>query len=326
MVFAVLTRKNRARLFDFVGKWGGVIERGVVKLPVRGTINKKLIGYVLDLARRVSLPLDDVPKRLAINATGKDQVEIRLRNLELLQEHYGTEAIARQAGIKALKDRRSVIRFQAAVFLRELDMIAKIAAIEAEPVDTRLRAMRFLTENAPPDKVLPLLEKLLDSLNPAVRKEAIADLGWLRHRPAVGRLCNLVTTTDPETAAVLASALAKIGDPAAEPTVLTLLERREEGLKIAAANALGHVGTATAVEPLMALVGSGLSDLGRAAEEAIARIQSRLGDVEAGRLTLAKLAEREGALSLSREGGELSLPKGDKPLSRGDKGNRAKRK
>jgi HEAT repeat protein len=214
-----------------------------------------------------------------------------------------------------------VIRLQAAFFLRDFEMITKIAAIEAEPVETRLRAMRFLTKKAPSEKVRPLLEKLLDSLNPAVRKEAIADLGWLRHRPAAGKLCRLTATADSETAVVLAWALAKIGDPAAEPTLLSLLEREEEELKIAAANALGRVGTATAVEPLMKLTGSLLgSDLGHAAEKAIAEIQSRLGDVEAGRLTLTKLTEREGALSLSREGGGLSLP-GGKSLTRGDEGN-----
>jgi HEAT repeat protein len=201
-------------------------------------------------------------------------------------------------------------------------MITKTAAIEAEPVDTRIRAIRFLIENAPSDKVLPLLEELLDSLAPAVRKEAIVGLGKLGHRPAVERLCSLAASADPETAAVLASALAKIGDSAAEPALLTLLEREEEGQKIAVVSALGHVGTAAAVEPLMDLTGRVLSsELGRAAEEAIARIQSRLGDVEAGRLTLAELTEHEGALSLSREGGELSLSNGGQALPHGDEGD-----
>jgi hypothetical protein len=325
IVFALLTRENRAKLAYFVGKRGGVIESGVVQISVPESIEKaaelqSLIEDVLDVARRLSLPVSDVRQRLAGNVTGTDRVSIRLKNLELLQQHYGTQEIARQTSLEALEDGRSEIRLQAAFFLQELETITEIAATEAEPVDARIRAIRFLIKNAPSDNVPPLLEELLDSLAPTVRKEAITGLGELGHRPAVGKLCSLATTEDPETAAALCSALAKIGDSAAEPALLTLLEREDKRQKIAAVDALGHLGSATSVEPLMKLTGHLLSpDLSRAAKEAIAKIQSRLNDAEAGRLTLAELTEREGALSLCREGGELSLPDGEKVLPRGDK-------
>jgi hypothetical protein len=311
VIFALLTRENRKTLLDFVRN-GGVIDSGVVCLPVRGRYsyrNTRLaIRDVFNAARHISLPRVDIPQRLADNAAGHYKLYFRLRSLELLQEVFGSEEIARKASVEALADRRSAIRFRAAVFLRDFEMLAKISSIESEPVDIRIQAMKFLIGNAPPSNFLPLLWKLLDSLAPDVRMVAIGGLGELRHRPALEKLCRLVESADMETAIALAIALGKVGDSAAEPTLLDLLDREHDELKIAAAEALGHAGTTAAVEPLLELTRGFLnSELKKAAREAIARIQSRLGDVEAGRLTLSELPGKAGALSFPAEGGELSL-------------------
>jgi hypothetical protein len=327
VAFALLTRENRDMLLDFVRK-GGLIERGVVCLPVLedGSYrNLRLaISEVLSVTRRVLLPRIDIPQRLADNAAGEDTLHFRLRSLELLQEVFGTEEIAKKASVQALSDRRSAMRYRAAVFLRDFDMLAKISSIESEPVDIRIQAIEFLIENAPPSKVMPHLEKLLESLAPDVRIAAIAGLGELRHRPASEKLCRLAKTADTETATALAIALGKIGDSTAEPTLLDLLDQEDDELQTAAVEALGHAGTTAAVEPLLELTGSFLnSDLKRAAREAIARIQSRLGDVEAGRLTLAELTEQAGALSFPGEGGELSLStdEGERETDDSEKGS-----
>jgi hypothetical protein len=67
----------------------------------------------------------------------------------------------------------------------------------------------------------------------------------------------------------------------------------------AAVISLGSVGTARAVEPLTQHRGGILGDteLKRAVRDAIARIQMRLGPVDAGRLSLAEEDECAGALS-----------------------------
>jgi HEAT repeat protein len=107
--------------------------------------------------------------------------------------------------------------------------------------------------------------------------------------------------------------------------LLRLLDRESETTKIAAVHALGEVGTATSVEPLLAYTKDLLpSELKRAARAAIARIQTRFGDVDAGRLSVAELEQHEGALSISAEGGELSL-ECDEPANRRSVERRDKR-
>jgi HEAT repeat protein len=105
-------------------------------------------------------------------------------------------------------------------------------------------------------------------------------------------------------------ALGVLGDARAEPHLIELLRHADEKVRMAAAAALGIVGGIQAVEPLLPLT-KGLfnGDLHAAARDAVRRIQSRLGDVEAGRLSVAA-AGPEGALSVSGEGGELSVAPG----------------
>jgi HEAT repeat protein len=110
------------------------------------------------------------------------------------------------------------------------------------------------------------------------------------------------------------AALAQIGDAASEPALLRWLVATDSvPMKIGVARALAQVGTVAAVEPLLPLTKGLLSDgdLKRTARAAIDTIQARLGDVEAGRLSISELARQDGALSLATEGGELSMAAGN---------------
>src|SRR5512140_374903 len=71
----------------------------------------------------------------------------------------------------------------------------------------------------------------------------------------------------------------------AEPALLGLLTHRAEPVRLAAVTALGRIGTIRAVETLLPLT-KGVLALGekKAARDAIAIIQARLGEAEAGRL------------------------------------------
>jgi hypothetical protein len=99
--------------------------------------------------------------------------------------------------------------------------------------------------------------------------------------------------------------------PRSELALLQLLADEEAEVQTAAAEALGAVGSVAAVEPLLPLTkGFGRGSLRQAARGAIASIQSRLGDVEAGRLSLAE-EELSGSVTLVDEqaaiGGEVTL-------------------
>jgi HEAT repeat protein len=122
----------------------------------------------------------------------------------------------------------------------------------------------------------------------------------------------LLDRADPRTAAAAAEALEAIGDPKAEPRLLDAVRHEAAELRIAAARALGVVGTVNAVEPLLHELDTKRLDgeSRRALREAVSAIQSRLAGAEAGQLSLAATTAEAGRLSLAtpRAGpGDVSL-------------------
>jgi hypothetical protein len=108
------------------------------------------------------------------------------------------------------------------------------------------------------------------------------------------------------TAAALA--LGTAGNAAAEPALIPALQREQEDLLIAAANALARVGSVAAVLPLKEAAERfpRNPELQRATRQAIAEIQSRLPGASPGQLSLA--GTEAGQLSLAQdEAGQLSL-------------------
>jgi hypothetical protein len=79
----------------------------------------------------------------------------------------------------------------------------------------------------------------------------------------------------------------------------------EAPLRLKIVEALAQLGTARAVEPLLKVVGGYLIKTG--ARDAIRRIQRRLGDVDAGRLSIVESADGSGSLSLAPDAGGLSI-------------------
>jgi HEAT repeat protein len=112
---------------------------------------------------------------------------------------------------------------------------------------------------------------------------------------ALGKV--LAVETGP-LAVAAARALGASSDHAAEAPLLEALQRKRPDIPVAAAEALGRVGSATAVPSLKdAAEGSSDGAFRSAARQAIAEIQARLGGATPGQLSLA-----EG------EAGQLSLP------------------
>jgi HEAT repeat protein len=322
VLFALLTRSAR-KLVRNLATSGVVVQGGRIHLQVqadaplafgRTTKARSLVWILkklLALAQCLSLREEGIPERLARNAASQDLSFIRLKNLETLQKRFPKTDAARRASLKALGDPNLEIRLRAAMFLGNIDCVARITTCTVAPESLRKLALDYLMANAPAEEVAPILQQLLVSGPPTLQRTAIEGFGRLRHWPAVSVLKRLIPEADRETAIAIAGALGSIGDSSAEPGLLSLLDRDEGGVKVAAARALGLVGTVAAVETLVAYAKQTLDRKSRrAAREAIARIQARLGDVEAGRLAVADVSQPEGALSLSVEPGALSLEEG----------------
>lgn len=173
-----------------------------------------------------------------------------------------------------------------------------------------MRAIGALADQGPPERVGPLLEAALAAPSVRVRVAAIDAMARVGHRAGLPALCELAfAARHDEVAAATARALGTLGDAHAEAALLGLLESGSSEVKVAAARTLGGLGTVRAVEPLL-LHTEGFfaaADVRQAALDAVARIQQRLGPAEAGRLSIAAVADADGALSMARNGGALSL-------------------
>ena len=108
-----------------------------------------------------------------------------------------------------------------------------------------------------------------------------------------------------------AQALAAAGSPVAEEPLLRRSRAARIRLSVAAAEALGRVGTARSVMPLRELDERGLAE-DRAAREAVARIQSRLTGAGPGQLALSE--DSSGQVALAEDPrGRVGLGPDDEP-------------
>jgi HEAT repeat protein len=251
----------------------------------------------------------EIPNRLAKLATSDDLPAVRLRSLQILRDL--SPDLARDTSLHVINDQAAAVRLEAALALGRLDIVAEVAALETVEARLRVRALRHLLEHPSEQVVDAVLDKLISSHEVAIIGAAARGLEP-EHKAAAAPLARILPKADSETAVVLAEALGSMGDASAEPALLALLERLEP-VQIAAAHALGRVGTAHAVEPLLDRTRWLLdSELSRAAREAVSAIHARLGNPERGRLSLARLSTTDGALSATPKGeGRLSLGESD---------------
>jgi HEAT repeat protein len=163
------------------------------------------------------------------------------------------------------------------------------------------------------DDVRTILSQCLRSRSLETARECVS---WLaRHdepASAVPTLTRVLAVERGALAAAAARALADSGGPATEGALLDALGRDDADVRVAAAFALGRVGSARAVPSLKDAEKNHEDDsTRRAAREAVASIQERLG-ASAGQLSLA--AADAGMLSLAEdETGRLSLGRDEKP-------------
>lgn len=156
-----------------------------------------------------------------------------------------------------------------------------------------------------PERLTPLLDTLVRDRDPGVRALAADLAGDL---PTLRRL--FAQTEDEEALVYAAMAVVRHRDGGAESALLTHAAHPNATVRVAVADALGAVGTVRAVETLLPLTRGLLVDgaAKAAATAAIAAIQSRLGQVEAGRLSVVE-DTLAGAVSVAAQVGAVSVVK-----------------
>jgi hypothetical protein len=317
ILLALLDREIRHRVSDFI-RLGGRLAAGelLYRAPADTAPGEivRVLRLGLWLARELSSPGGGVPERLARNAKSDPHPGVRLLSLSQLLEQFPETTEAREASREDLKDPSPWVRLAAARFLKDegLEVLKHLALDRAVPESAAAEAVALFAARCPAEQAGPLLLTALKTHSGEVRRQAVEELGRIHYGPARGPLIVLLEHADPRTGAAAAAALAALGDVTAEPALLKAVESDSRELRLAAVRALGTVGSAVSVEPLLAfLAGRRLdTETRQRIREAVGAIQSRLAGAGAGQLSLAATAPGSGWLSVAPPGagqGQLSL-------------------
>ena len=219
------------------------------------------VPLLAQVAHRLADPIDEAAE-LAKNVRQDPVSGVRVLSLKTLLREYPKHAFVGPLLREATQDADAEVRFEVGTALG-LEGVATLNALVADAsVEDDLAA-----------RAAAALGPRIDASTARVTLRQEMAASRARQRLAAARAC--------------AAALGTHGDPQDEPLLLALLtEQRDEALRLAAARALGRVGSANAVPPLTDLGDSGSADLRRAGREAIATIQSRLRGATPGQLSL----------------------------------------
>ena len=136
-------------------------------------------------------------------------------------------------------------------------------------------------------RAVPALVAALDDSDANVRYHAIEALGRIGARETATVLASVAETRDFSIAFAALDALALIGEPSVAPRILPLLE--DPLLQVAAADALGRLGSEEATAPLAALVGRPTTPV-TAVAGALALLHDRLEEQHGAGMIVSNLA------------------------------------
>lgn len=278
---ARMDRRSQEIALDVVGNLKARVKKGRVEWIRSGLVKDagrlvEIATRLVDLAETLDHNGRSVPGRLLTSVRSPGHPEFRRRALHLLLSHFGRTPEARDAVALALQDPTPQIRLLGAIA-------------------------------AGPEGHATLLE-LLGGAGGDFASDVLDAIQRAGLTPPFGELQRLAESAGARVAvARLLGQQGASAHPGAEALLLSFLGEDDDALVTQAARSLGAVGSVRAVEPLMELTKGFFKDgdLKDAAKRAIAAIQSRLGDAEAGRLTVAEVVET-GALSEAAAEGELS--------------------
>ncbi|MEM7675672.1 MAG: HEAT repeat domain-containing protein [Myxococcota bacterium] len=286
------------------------------------TISEGLVGYDAPLGIHRGRPeavieqLIRMTNRMLTATRGIDRARLLLENIKndanadvraqsadmLLCRFPETTDITFET---ALRDPAPAVRFAAARHLNPADGFGYVFDVlkDSSAGDgLRERALRYMIRHFSTQQILPVLEGLVLRGQGSLRNIGVRHLGELKHKPAVGWFSQIVATSDTRTLVDIATSLADIDAPGAEPILLKLLLDPNIDVQLAAVDALGSVGHLTSVQRLLPLSKSRLTDarLQLAASTAVRMIQSRSSGTGSGALSMVEDAPT-GRVSMARD-------------------------
>ena len=244
------------------------------------------LQILLDLARRLRPP-ETPQSRLAqiAHADPLDTVRaVALRTLTEIEPRHPETRIGLRA---ALNDASPALRLQAARALGDEGVATLLALADDLAAGDALgaEALAVLGDRCTVDQARPILRRAAVTSRTACARAALAAVA--RGGAAeVATIADVLARASEPIAAAAAAALGTIASPSAIAPLRSALRAESLAVAAAAARALGSFATAAEVAPLREAEARG-GELGRAAREAIAAIQSRLTGATPGQVSLA---------------------------------------
>ena len=317
LVFALLDQGTRRLLLDVGSECRLNIFRSALQAHMSNWKVSKILPLLVDIGQRFA-QLPDIPHRLAENANWDTEAGVRLQNLLVLVRELPGEPATVEALRKACSDASPGIRLRAAKELGAEGRATLLKLAESNVDDTvGAEAMLIVGRELPVERTRAILDRALAAGRIQTARVCLEVLGRSGAAANIETLAKVVEYEKAELAVAAVQALEAIGS-LAEPSLILALQREERDVRMAAASALGRVGSVAAVLPLKEAAehASRGVEIQHAARLAIAEIQSRLQGASPGQLSLAgteagqlSLAEEAGQLSLATDtGGQLSFP------------------
>jgi HEAT repeat protein len=289
------------------------------------------LSWLVTLARRLPGRRLELPPRLLQVALEDRVPQVRIGAARALLSRFIESGEARQLVERGRSDPLFEIRLLSARALgaEGVSLMVELLRAQEASLDLRARVIRDLAAAVERQRLVPILEAALADVPLELKLSLARELVRLGHPPSpcvFGRARSWSDAQAIDVAKLLGElaghrrgkpACRPDGDPipsglehrGAEPILLELLDRAHPGVREAAADALGRVGTVAAVEKLQRFAQSSWTGapVRLAAETAIKLIQARVPGGATGALSLAEDAEQAGAVSLAAEGGGLSI-------------------
>ncbi|MGC4114837.1 MAG: HEAT repeat domain-containing protein [Myxococcales bacterium] len=299
---AALGAQTRADLVSFVGEGGKVAGSGLELALERHTDPEDFVTAVrgmLELAGHLAVP--SLPKALLENATKDLSADVRHKCLDALSQFHPETREALWAYQATLRDLDPAMRLFAAERLpgdpEAREVLVKLVENRSLPEELRAMALERLVSGFSYGSAAPLVAWALSAESLELRCAAVRAVGKSKDESKVEALASLASQVAPlPLGEALAEALGAVGGAGAEDALFTLLRHESREVQAAAAKAFGECGTVRAVEPLLQSAKDGA--VSSVARDAVRRIQARLGDADAGRLSVVDGAGADGALSL----------------------------
>jgi HEAT repeat protein len=315
-VYAALGRKVRALLVPFFDEHDAEISNGAVRLrtgksPNHAPAIEATIRRMMRIASALAIEKTSEEAQLIANIEEETSFEVTKRMLDyVIREHPELTSAAARAG---LKHPSAELRARAAVHLHKegCEAMREILSNEASAPRLRKMAAIHLAAYGERQEIMSFIMAFMKTAPTELRTTAIELAGRWQYAPAKNAILECLHDPHPEVFSAAAAAASRLRDLRAVAPILARLssDLADRDTMLAAIDALSDLGGRDEIAPLVELTKRFMiqGEVRRSAATVLLRIRRRIGPADEGRLSVVADHEREGAISVARQGGGVSI-------------------